>query len=102
MNNPSSFEPWELMLPALSLNTYQLVDIRERDEVLNNPLLHHPCTHMPLSSFCSHLDPNTRYLFFCARGRRSHTLVKRLRQEGHTNVYSLIGGIQAFEEQAPR
>lgn len=93
----SSHEPWELSLPHLSLSSFQLIDIREKDELLKHSLPH-PFTHIPLSTFSATLDPHARYLFFCAHGRRSHTLVKKLREQGHTNVYSLIDGIHAFKD----
>lgn len=95
---PQSISNWEVVLNEISLSTFQLVDIREADELASVSLKDHPYRHMPLSMFDpSQLDPQGKYLFFCARGRRSNMLVTRLRHEGWVNTYSLMGGIAALK-----
>lgn len=41
------------------------------------------------------IDPKKEYLFFCQRGIRSYQFVKKLRELGLQNTYSLFGGVDA-------
>jgi rhodanese-related sulfurtransferase len=56
--------------------------------------------HLPLSAFMQGapaLPPDGRYLLVCAHGVRSLALAEHLRSLGYPQVYSLIGGLAAFE-----
>lgn len=77
---------------------YQMVDIREANETDGRSLV--ICIDLPLSQ----MDPakldlrkDKQYLFFCAKGMRSNRLVEELRRLGHTNTYSLTGGISTIK-----
>jgi molybdopterin/thiamine biosynthesis adenylyltransferase/rhodanese-related sulfurtransferase len=96
--NPHSL--LEIEAHNCSFDHYQLIDIREKEETIADPLRVLKSLHMPLSSFdVLTLNPAIPYLFFCHRGRRSLNLVTRLRAEGWNNVYSLTGGIISLKQE---
>lgn len=74
------------------LGRYDLIDIRERDEL---PEISHPHTRLPLSELgdIGNLAFEGPTLFVCASGARSQQLAVTLRNRGNTNVFSLRGGI---------
>ena len=85
----------EIESSAFDPELYQLVDIRETEEVTSNPLKRYEFLHHPMSSFNSELlDEGKTYLLFCQSGKRSSILTTRLRAQGKNNFFSLIGGIQ--------
>lgn len=87
-------QTWEISAEELKKMSYKLIDIREMSEVEKAPYLKGPYFHMPMSAFDQEsLNSDTRYALFCHKGRRSQSLVRALRESGHTNVYSIIGGI---------
>ena len=94
----SDKELWEVNDFDPKINKeYQLVDIREVEEVAFEPYWEENCLNKPLNSFnANELDPSIKYLFFCKRGARSARLVSFLREKGVTNVYSLMGGIDSL------
>ena len=97
-------ENWDTDLSNLSWSdflTYELIDIREADELVRTPLEGKPSQHVPLSQ----LTPNTlpfnhesKYLIFCAVGGRSSQLVDYLREHGFNNVYNVVGGIHTIKD----
>ncbi len=94
----SGVNAWEI--DAYSPSDFQLVDIREKEELEQDSLVSHTALHLPLSAFDEKfLDRHQSYLFFCARGRRSYNLVSQLRAQGWNNIYSLIGGINTIRDQ---
>jgi adenylyltransferase/sulfurtransferase len=80
-------------LQAAVLAGYQLVDLRERDEIDAAPL-QAPALWIPSGEVLNHASSfaNSRWLLICARGARSRYAAERLRELGHANVYSLHGG----------
>lgn len=87
---------WEVRSDT-HLSKFCLVDIREAEEVEKDPLKGLPYLHHPLSQFdAKKLSANLNYLFFCRSGKRSHHLVAKLRSQGWTNAYSLIGGLPSL------
>lgn len=89
-----------LNIHSLNISEFEVVDIRELDEMprLPNDLCNYKS--WPLSKFNLHLnkiDPNKKYLFFCQAGVRTLHLIKKLHKLGITNTYSLDGGIFAFQ-----
>jgi sulfur-carrier protein adenylyltransferase/sulfurtransferase len=85
---------WEIDPLSVAIDDFQLVDIREKKEVEQEPLQGVPTFHLPLSAFDENkLDRSKPYLFFCHRGMRSNTLVSQLRARGWNNAYSSLGGI---------
>lgn len=93
---------WEIAPSEVDSNqNYQLVDIREADEVSSDPYLKGPYLHMPMSCFDrTALDPTLTYALFCQRGRRSASLVDSLRKAQITNVFSVLGGIEALKSKS--
>lgn len=86
--------PWEVRFSKDVVDQFCWVDIREAEEVVSHPCPH-MSIHMPLSSLnLASIDKNIPYLFFCQKGKRSASLVKKLRDLGWENVYSLIGGTE--------
>lgn len=94
---------WECELESINLSDYQLIDIREADEVQANPIASFSHTHIAMSTWnldAPSINSEASYLLSCARGARSRALVEQLRARGHDNVYSLIGGAEALNEEA--
>ena len=50
-------------------------------------------------AFIRRLPKETELAFYCHRGSRSHSAAEHFRLEGHTRVYNLKGGIDAWSEQ---
>ncbi len=86
---------YELISP--DYQKYSLIDIREKHEFSENDFFHvERVKNLPLSEsgrWLSKLDSSQKYLFICARGIRSASLVKKLRKSKSLNCYSLRGGI---------
>jgi len=73
---------------------YELIDIREEDEIENLPPLVF-CRHVPFSQFplnTNELDKSTSYLLFCAKGGRSHFMAEALNKKGYQTL-SINNGI---------
>ncbi|MBY0529724.1 MAG: ThiF family adenylyltransferase [Rhabdochlamydiaceae bacterium] len=86
---------WEIT-PAELDESFTLIDIREKEEVKNDPYLNGPYLHLPMSCFdLAQLDSSTKYALFCQRGRRSASVVSALYKE-RANVFSILGGIEAL------
>jgi len=78
-----------------------LVDIREAWERATDDPQRRIEWHLPLSAFmqgATALPPDGQYLLVCAHGVRSLALATHLRTLGYPAVYSLIGGLAAFED----
>ena len=80
-------------LQAAVLAGYQLVDLRERDEIDSEPL-DTAALWIPSGEVLDHAASfaHSRWLLICARGARSRHAAERLRELGYTNVYSLRDG----------
>jgi adenylyltransferase/sulfurtransferase len=80
-------------LQAAMFAGYQLVDLRERDEIEADPL-EAQALWIPSGEVLDHAASfaHSRWLLICARGARSRYAAERLREQGYTNVYSLRGG----------
>ena len=95
-------ESLELTYPELApavREGFEVIDVRDAEEVRDAPIVGAPSIHLPLASLlASHesLDPNARYLVVCARGARSHAAAEHLREHGFRRVYSLKGGVAAL------
>jgi sulfur-carrier protein adenylyltransferase/sulfurtransferase len=83
------------------------VDIRtkaeiEADQSTRSKLQGRQLNEWPLESIDVNelkLDKNLTYLFMCQRGKRSAILVRKLRQVGHRNVFSLSEGVASMSPQ---
>jgi molybdopterin/thiamine biosynthesis adenylyltransferase/rhodanese-related sulfurtransferase len=83
------------------------VDIRtkteiELDQTTRSKLQGRQLNEWPLESIDVNnlkLDKNLTYLFICQRGKRSSILVRKLRQAGHRNVFSLSDGVASMTPQ---
>ncbi len=79
------------------LKNYELIDIREEEEIEEWPPLQE-CRHVPFSQFPynkEELDKNKSYLLFCAKGGRSHFMAEALVKEGY-KALSVNGGIASL------
>lgn len=77
-----------------------LVDVREPEE--NAELRIEGSRLIPLgeiSQRASELDPKADTVIYCAHGMRSMQALMALRMLGYENLWSLDGGISAWEEQ---
>jgi len=81
-----------------SLGPVNIVDIRNADEVVVEPLR---CkhVHIPMDQLLNHpelLDREQTHLLVCAAGVRTQYTANALRSVGYRKVYSLIGGNRAL------
>ena len=88
---------FEQLAPAVAAG-FVVIDIRDADEVAQQPLPHPAVRHVPMTELLSgrNLPNDARYLLVCARGIRSRGAAETLRDRGITEVYSLRGGAQAL------
>jgi len=77
---------------------YRLVDVREADELVSDPMPVAGAMHVPSAQVGARAGEfvDGRYLLVCASGRRSGHAARLLRDEGVQNVYSLAGGLHAL------
>jgi adenylyltransferase/sulfurtransferase len=80
---------------ALPDTRYVLVDVRDATERESNPLGFDavPLSLAELLVDSSALAIGPRYLCVCARGIRSQTAARTLRDRGHPDAVSLLGGV---------
>ncbi|WP_109124967.1 ThiF family adenylyltransferase [Dyella sp. C11] len=77
---------------------FQLIDIREAEELACDPLPLAGAMHVPSAQVVQRADElqEGRWLLVCASGRRSGHAARLLRDEGVPQVYSLAGGLNAL------
>ena len=78
----------------------RLVDLRAREEYDQYHL--EGAVNLPyedLEKYKGRLSKNLTYIFYCERGVSSLLAAKELSREGY-RVYTLVGGIHAFEQSA--
>ncbi len=78
-----------------------IVDVREQAEFAQGHLPN--ARHIPLSQFKTRLGELTRFkakplLVHCATGGRSHGAAEMLKADGFAEVFSLRGGIGAWQQ----
>jgi adenylyltransferase/sulfurtransferase len=83
---------------------FQIVDIREPEELQRLPTPAPQSRHIPMAELLhGHQDEIPgKCLLVCASGRRSLAAALELRSRGWRSVYSLRGGIQALLQRASR
>jgi adenylyltransferase/sulfurtransferase len=76
---------------------YVIIDIREPAELRDQPTPARTARHVPLAELLAghNLPADARYLLVCARGARSLSAARALRERGLGEVYSLRGGLAA-------
>ncbi len=82
-------------LSAAQAAGYTVIDIREPDEVSDDPLPGGGIRLMPMQQLLhsdSTLSKNERFLLVCASGRRSLAAAQTLHARGFSEVVSLTGG----------
>ena len=90
-----TFDPLEQALAG----GFQVIDVREPDEVASRAT---PCTnarHLPVAQLLhghAAMPANGKYLLVCASGKRSLAAAQELRSRGYAQVFSLRGGIAAL------
>jgi adenylyltransferase/sulfurtransferase len=77
---------------------FQLVDLREAEEIAAEPLGIAASRHIPSTQILAHAAElrQGRLLLVCASGRRSAHAARLLRAEGLAGVHSLAGGLLAL------
>lgn len=75
-----------------------LIDIREAEELREQPLPSDSARHLPLAQLLTgaQLPAEGRYLLICAHGVRSLAAARELRSRGLQDVYSLRGGVHGL------
>ena len=86
--------PVEVTIDEICLSDYQVIDIREPDEVAAAPL---PCNHLhiPMNDLLNNptlIDKGKACLLVCAAGVRTQYTANAFRAAGYEKVYSLAGG----------
>ena len=76
---------------------YVIIDIREPAELRDQPTPARTARHVPLAELLAghNLPADARYLLVCARGARSLSAARALRERGLGEVYSLRRGLAA-------
>ncbi|HTC44302.1 MAG TPA: ThiF family adenylyltransferase [Steroidobacteraceae bacterium] len=83
-------------LRAAQAAGYTVIDIREPDEVAEEPLPGTDVRLLPMQQLLrtdTSLSKNERLLLVCATGRRSLATAQTLHDRGYTEVVSLAGGL---------
>ena len=91
-------------LQAAQAAGYTVIDIREPDEVTEEPLPGTGIRLMPMQQLLRNdtsLSKNERFLLVCASGRRSLASAQTLHERGFTEVVSLTGGLGGLLAQQP-
>ncbi|MEJ0005746.1 MAG: ThiF family adenylyltransferase [Steroidobacteraceae bacterium] len=102
-----SGEPLEIEFDSLSAAQaagYTVIDIREPEEVAEEPLPGSSIRVMPMQQLLrtdTSLSKNERFLLVCASGRRSLAAAQTLHGRGFTAVVSLTGGLKRLLAQQP-
>jgi adenylyltransferase/sulfurtransferase len=83
---------------------FQIVDIREPEEVEQIPTPAPDAQHIPMAELLhgQRFEPAGKCLLVCASGRRSLAAAQQLRSRGLQAVYSLRGGIQGLLRRASK
>ena len=84
----------ELKAKLDAKDDFVLIDIREPHELEISKLdeaMHIPMRDMP--DEMEDMDTDREYVILCRTGSRSYRMVQYMMEEGFTNVYSLLGGI---------
>jgi molybdopterin/thiamine biosynthesis adenylyltransferase/molybdopterin synthase catalytic subunit/rhodanese-related sulfurtransferase len=81
---------------------FQLIDLREAEEISASPLINVPSRRIPSRDIGARAGElgQGRFLLVCSGGRRSAHAAQQLRAEGLHEVYSLAGGIDALHASA--
>lgn len=79
---------------------FQLIDVREPDE---HGEFNIGGTLIPLGEITSHLkeiEQNKPVIIYCRRGIRSQFAIQKLQDKfPFTNLYNLIGGVEAWKKE---
>ncbi len=102
----SALRKFELISPILvvaKMNNEDpvIIDVRESNEFKTGHI--EGAINMPLSNFDKGLEKLSKYknkplIVVCQTGTRSTTACKKLTSQGFEKVFSMIGGMQSWEE----
>jgi adenylyltransferase/sulfurtransferase len=94
--NGSAEQPLELVPDELS--RFRVIDIRERDELIEDPSPWPDSEWLPLSAWEGFTPGDRPVLLVCRSGTRTYRLASALREEGMRDVYSLPGGMRTLRK----
>jgi molybdopterin/thiamine biosynthesis adenylyltransferase/molybdopterin synthase catalytic subunit/rhodanese-related sulfurtransferase len=83
---------------------YDIVDIREPNEIAETPTPTEHARHIPMAQLLHGtpaFTPAGKTLLICASGRRSLAATQELRSRGLNEVYSLRGGVTELARRVP-
>jgi sulfur-carrier protein adenylyltransferase/sulfurtransferase len=83
---------------------YDIVDIREPNEISETPTPTKHARHIPTAQLLHGtpaFTPTGKTLLVCASGRRSNAATQELRSRGLNAVYSLRGGVTKLNRRVP-
>src|SRR6185312_1115123 len=94
---------FESLAEAIS-DGFQVVDIREPEELEQIPTPAPQSSHIPMAELLhgQRAEPTGKCVLVCASGRRSLAAALELRSRNWKSVYSLRGGIQALLHRASK
>jgi molybdopterin synthase catalytic subunit len=92
--------PAVLVESAEALSEWRIIDVRDEDELAEEPLEGFPHEWSPSGAFDRALLAEGRALLVCASGIRALILADDLRREGYTDVWSLTGGCKTLKALA--
>jgi rhodanese-related sulfurtransferase len=82
---------------------YSLIDVRDANELIAEPLPVKGAQHLPMSKLltgASLLELDGQYLLVCATGKRSAAAADLLRSQGLRGCRSLRGGLKGLQSAA--
>jgi adenylyltransferase/sulfurtransferase len=99
-DEPAEFE-FETLGDAIRRG-FQIVDIREPEELDETPTPAAQSRHIPMAELLhgGRFKPEGKCLLVCASGRRSLAATQELRSRGMAAIYSLRGGIKGLFSRA--
>ncbi|KRG16081.1 rhodanese-like domain-containing protein [Lederbergia galactosidilytica] len=103
MSEIKTITPEELQKDLEAGKKYNLVDVREDEEVAEGMIS--DAVHIPMGQIPEHLDhfdPNQEYIVICRSGGRSGRTCEYLNAQGY-NVTNMVGGMLKWQgETTPK
>ncbi|MBO0992443.1 rhodanese-like domain-containing protein [Bacillus sp. SD088] len=103
MSEIKTITPEELQKELEAGKQYNLIDVREEEEVAEGMIS--KAVHIPMGQIPEHLDeldPNKEYIMICRSGGRSGRTCEYLNEQGY-KVTNMVGGMLKWQgETTPK
>ena len=81
-------------------NNSIIIDIRDEESFFKSHILNAKhISNNNMMTFIEKMDKNINVLIYCYKGHSSQKIAHFLSDSGFTNVYSLIGGFNSWEDE---